>query len=96
MNYQKYVQYYHLKEYQKVNNSHIIKFIILYNSEFENKKAIDFLVNQDQITFDILSGGIVLINKNEQSLSIITNINKLNQSDINILISLLNSKILLI
>ena len=68
----------------------------IYNSKFENNKAIDFLPNQDRITFDILSGGIVLINKNEQSLSIITNINKLNQSDINILISLLNSKILLI
>ena len=49
------------------------------NSEFENNKAIDFLANQDRITFDKLPGGIAFINKDGHSLSVVTNSNKLSQ-----------------
>ncbi len=53
----------------------------IYNSEFENNKAIDFLASQDRITFDKLPGGIAFINKDGHSLSVVTNKKNLLQTD---------------
>ena len=65
----------------------------IYNADFAQNKAIDFLATQERITFDKLpGGGIAFINKDGHSLSVVTNTNKLLQKDKIILTTLWNSQ----
>ena len=62
------------------------------NDEEEEKKAKEFYINENELTFDKLPSGIVLFNDDIYSINVVTNSNKLNEEEKKIFTTLYNTQ----